>query len=170
MPESMETGLTFYIAPPYTASTSVIPGTRSLNGTLGTSRTLEDPPDYTYTEHLTSTTTEIGTPFLYREIMGISRGVEMDRRRDISLPSFSFAQQESTVADNTSLEKGESVMQVETQSSRQGPVRRAEDGGIRIAGGPPGRQVHDWGGSRRGSEVASSTGSTLPPAYELRFD
>ena len=160
----METGLTFYIAPPYTASTSVIPGTRSLNGTLGTSRTLEDPPDYTYTEHLTSTTTEIGAPSLYREIMGISRGVEMDRRRDISLPSFSFVQ-ESTVADNTSLEKGESVMQVETQSSRQGPVRRAEDGGIRIAGGPPGRQVHDWGGSHRESEVASSTCSTLPPAY-----
>ena len=165
MPESMETGLTFYIAPPYAASTSVIPVTRSLNGTLGASPTLEDPPDYTYTEHLTSTTTEIGPPFLYREIMGISRGVEMDRRRDISLPSFSFAQQESTIADNTSLEKGESVMQVEAQLPRQCPARRAQDAGIRIAGGPPGRQIENWESSRRGSEAATSTGSTLPPAY-----
>ena len=148
-----------------------MPGTSPFHGNLSPSRILEDPPDYSCSEHLARTTFHISPPSLCRDLTGIAAlGDEMDRKRDIFLPSISLGQQESTLAHYTSLENGESVIPVEAQSPRQGPVKRAEDGGIRIAGGPPGRQVHDLGGSRRGSEVASSTGSTLPPAYELRFD
>ena len=167
--EGIKTRLTLPTVPRSTASTSMMPRTRSFNSTFRTSRTLEDHPDYAHLEHLARTDIHIGHHSLYCEPSETTYGIATDRR-DISLPSMSFAQQESALVDNTSTEKGHPVVPVEAQSPRQGPVRRAEDAGIRIAGGPPGRQVHDLGGSRRGSEVASSTGSTLPPAYELRFD
>ena len=141
-----------------------------LDGILGTSRTFEDPPDYASLEHVASTAIEINAPPLYHELIGIAHGVGIDRRRDVFLPSTSLVQQGSILATNTSSEKGESVMLVETQSPRQLPARRAQDAGIRIAGGPLGRQMQNWGGPRRGSEVASSTGSTLPPAYDCNFD
>ena len=163
--EGIKTRLTLLTVPQSSAMSRM----RSFNSTFGTSRTLEEHLDYAHLEHLARTNIHISHHSLYCEPSETTYGIETGRR-DISLPSMSFAQQESALVDNTSTEKGDSVMPVEAQSPRQGPVRRAEDAGIRIAGGPPGRQIEDWGGSRRGSGVASSICSTLPPAYDSSFD
>ena len=161
----MKACLTYPAALQYPVSTSVVAGTRPFNGTIDTSPTLEYPPEYPDIEHPASTTIYISPSSLNCEPSETTDGIEMDRRRDISSLSMSVALQESSLVYNTSSEKGPSVIPIEAQSSRQGQARRAEDGGIRIAGGPPGRQMEEWRGSRCGSEVASSTGSTLPPAY-----
>ena len=153
---------------PTVPQSSAMSRMRSFNS-IGTSRTLEEHPDYAHLEHLARTDIHISHHSLYCEPSETTYGIETDRR-DISLPSMSFAQRESALVDNTSMEKGHPVAPVEAQSPRQGPARRAEDAGIRIAGGPPGRQTEDWGDSRRGSGVASSICSTLPPAYDSSFD